>query len=532
MLKITNPISKRRFTFKEKLQRKATLLLVPLINIVPTSSRVKNKRNNLLKFYQNHSEESIYKKKYINSKPDNVEVELVSINIGELLPVEEIKAFKSGMFHIYRDFERDFSRPSNDYDNVMRFCEEMEGNLHSRSWSNLGGVKVPEGNKLHKYVKNIKFSASKISTSSIVLVFNLTPSDTFLNSLDELMNKEIKEETIFTTPLKKIFKSAQAINYTKSQVKQRMMEDYLIEMKWHALSEINKYFKLYFFNTDIMPPNIEIYKTNQIYNDLSRKGGVKVNEFWESIGMEKNGINTEISNSGLFLLHSESNSYKSLDNKIKIVGNSNQKIPSGYTDYNSFFNYSFQELSLEALNVSVINTYAQYVSNQLASYQRMIYLVTKKRKLKYKKIIKIRHTLHQNIQILKRFKNEISNEDFERQKKDLKAYFEGFEIATSHPSGLKDFSWANKITYSTPFLINETHKHSENLKELLDDTVQLVEIGTNRSLRNWSFGLSMLTVFLTIMTTIIATTSIVLTFLQLEEDAQNSIISFLASIIE
>lgn len=531
MLKIKNPISRSRFTFEEQLQRKLTFMLTPLIRAVGKMPYEKILNNRLFQFYKHGLEENIFTRKYTNEQPSNVEVDLVSINIGELLPIEEIDSFRSGMLHIYRYFGRDGYQPLNDFDRVMKFCDEVEENLHGRSWSNLGSVLVKKDSDLHKYIKRISFSASQISTSSVLIIFNVTPADEFLESLKELMKKEIKGEIIFTTSLKDLFKSAAAKNYSSSQVKQRLIEDYLIEIKWRLLSEIGQYFSLYFYKNEIMPPNIEIYKTNQIYNNMPRiVENDKVNEFWESVGMDKKGLNTEISNDGFLLLHSDSRSDNSLDNKIKIVGNSNVSIQPGYDDFNIFLTHYLEEFSLEALSINVINTYADFVNKQLASYQRLIYQVTQKRKLKYKKIIKIRHTLHQNIQILKRFKNEISNEDFERKKQSLRELTANFEIALSDPSRLIDYSWTNRITRSTIFLINETYNHSENLTKLLEDTVQLVEIGTNRSLRNWSFRLSMFTVFLTIITTILATTSIALTYFQLAEETQNVIKNFFSSI--
>lgn len=531
MLKIRNPISRSRFTHEEQLQRKLTFMLTPLIRKVGNLPYEKISNNKLFQFYKHGIEENIFTRKYTNEQPSNIEVDLVSINIGELLPVEEIDSFRSGMLHIYRYFGRDGYQPVNDFDRVLKFCDEVEENLHGRSWSNLGSVSVTKNSNLHKYIKRISFSAAQISTSSVLITFNVTPADEFLNSLKELMKKEIKGERIFTTSLKDLFKSAAAKNYSNSQVKQRLVEDYLIEIKWRFLSEIGQYFSLYFHENNIMPPSIEIYKTNQIFNNLPRTiENDKVNEFWESVGMEKKGMNTEVSNDGFLLLHSDLRSDKSLDNKIKIVGNSNKPIHPGYDNFNIFLTHYLQEFSLEALSINVINTYAEFVNKQLASYQRLIYQVTQKRKLKYKKIIKIRHTLHQNIQILKRFKNEISNEDFERKKQSLKERTANFEIADSVPTRLKEFSWTNRITSSTVFLINETYNHSENLTKLLEDTVQLVEIGTNHSLRNWSFRLSMFTVFLTIITTILATTSIVLTYFQLPEETQYTINNFFLSI--
>ncbi|GIN19409.1 hypothetical protein J1TS3_05430 [Siminovitchia fordii] len=62
---------------------------------------------------------------------------------------------------------------------------------------------------------------------------------------------------------------------------------------------------------------------------------------------------------------------------------------------------------------------------------------------------------------------------------------------------------------------------------MIDDTVQLLEIKTNHSSRNWSFRLSIITIVLSLTATIFAGLSL---FYQLNKDDRAELIDLLSSL--
>jgi hypothetical protein len=179
---------------------------------------------------------------------------------------------------------------------------------------------------------------------------------------------------------------------------------------------------------------------------------------------------------------------------------------------------------MNLLPILIMRNYVIDLSKQIAIRQKDTFISIKKEKPKYQKLINIRYELEQNLHILKRFKNEMGKSEFERVKKEIMECISDFE--PSRPK-FSNISWAETIVDNTSFLIDKTYTHSQNFAKIIDDTVKLLEIKTNNSLRRRTFWLTIFTVILSVAATIFAGLSL---YFQLSNENQNSISEIFHSI--
>src|SRR5699024_2559381 len=149
--------------------------------------------------------------------------------------------------------------------------------------------------------------------------------------------------------------------------------------------------------------------------------------------------------------------------------------------------YSFVELLYFYLNqlhilllpILVIREYVVDLSKNIAARQKNTFSSIKKEKQKYKKLINIRYEIEKNLHILKRFKYEIDENYFENVKDGI---IRLSEFEPVRPK-LDNEVWVERIVDNTDYMIDKTYNHSENFAKIIDDTVRLLEIKTNNSLR-------------------------------------------------
>src|SRR5699024_6453645 len=98
----------------------------------------------------------------------------------------------------------------------------------------------------------------------------------------------IIDRNVYTPTLKNFFRFWGEASYTSSSVKERMLEDLMLEIKWRALKEINRYFDLYFSNNKLVHPSMEVYKIELLSCIFKREKSEKKNQYLDSIEMGDN----------------------------------------------------------------------------------------------------------------------------------------------------------------------------------------------------------------------------------------------------
>ncbi|KAF6538690.1 MULTISPECIES: hypothetical protein [Bacillus] len=520
MIKIKNPYSSKRLSYKDKFNKKFTDLLVPYIKKIRLEEDWSIKSKYIPRVLKNarKSIEGWDRNFWRNEKPNNIELDLLSLYVAEYIPTENLDNLNKGLKKLIKKFPS--KHEYGQFERIDNFCSEVKQSIHSGRWSNFGFIDIGIEPSLSRFVDNIYVEASHVTSSSVILQFLIKPSDEFLNEYKSLVTKNIKGSSVFTPSLKKFFKFWGAKGLAESIIKNQMLEDLIIELKWITMNEISRYFDLYFTNNRIIPPSIEVYKLKQLSCEIKGEKKGLNNDFWRSVGMDNF---YDVSKDGYLQLFSEETSPHFLDCSLKVTCNTEIQKQSMY-HYNDFqIVYSLLEFTKRLLPILAIREYAFDVSKKVAIQQNKTFLSIKKENPNYNRLINVRHELERDLQILKRFKNEIGDNYFDNVKSTLK---KTNEFEPSRPQ-YREKAVTDMIVDNTSYLVEKTFNHSQYFAKMIDEATKLLEIKTNNSLRAFTFFLTITTVIFSIIATAIAAASF---YFQLSENAKDELQNLISNI--
>lgn len=504
MFKITNPYSRGRYTLKDKLYRVFTKMVIPIILRLP---KINLRFISILKLQLKHNMKNRSRSVV---PPNGVGINFLGITASELVPMENINDFRAGMKRLLKIFRPKNFFSTNSPERIDSFCDTVEVNIHGRSWHNLGTMGFDKNSSLGNFIQLAHISASHISSSLIVVHFELYPSDEFKSEIDTLIKKEMQDDLTFKPKLKTFFKMWGTHSFSAVTHKQQRIEDLILELKWRFLSEINKHFKMHFYENDQPAPSIEVYKLDQTECALSKENN---HAFYKSVGLGHSDFN-DISIDGVWKLH-----YKErdrIDNSLKISCNSLMPMTLG-NDLEGEILHRVSFFATHALPILVIRSFTNGLSKKIASYRNSIFKSIQKNK-KYAKILKQRFELERDLQILSRIKSEYEDEDFKWAKVEM---VEEFVQLTPSDTRFQKYTWIDSIVDMTSRLINETFKHSNAISKIFDDYLQLRTVEINLKLQKRTIRLTVITVVLTVITIVLAIIALYLTYFQIMMSQKN-----------
>ncbi|MEC3756028.1 hypothetical protein P9160_01115 [Bacillus halotolerans] len=496
MIEIKNPHSRKRLSYKEKFHKKFTDFLEPYIKKIPLEDdwSVKSKYiPKVLKFARQNIEGS-NRNYWTNEKLSDIELDLISLYVAEYIPTENIDSLNKGLKKLINKFpsRHEFGQ----LERVDEFCNDVKQSIHGGRWSNFGFIDIGKESRLSNFVKRIHVEATHVTSSAVILQFVITPSENFIREFKSLVERNIEGNIMLKPSFKNFFKYWESGGLSNSIIKNQMLEDLILELKWRTMNEITKYFDLYFTSNKIIPPSIEVYKLKQLACDLKQERIAKNNDFWSSVGMDF----YDISKNGYWQFFSEGTSPHFIDCSMKVTCNTEIERETMYHSLEFQIVCLMQEFAKEILIILVMRQYAANTSKKVAIQQNKTFLSLKKVKPKYKRLINVRYELEQNIQILKRFKNEIGDNYFDRVKSTIKKLN---HLEPSRPK-FRNSLETEMIVDHTSYLVDKTYNHSQHFAKMIDDTSQLLEIKTNNKLRRVTFFLTIATTILSVIATAIA----------------------------
>ena len=488
-MKITNPYSKNRFSRIDKFQRYLTRKLSHL------KLKERSGHDFLSSIYLATSGTEL--SDYNVSIPDDSHVELLTINVAELISVEELANMKDGIKKLMSLYPPSFN--TNDPNRIDDFYEKIANDIHGRRWSQLGNIKFEENTDIGNYVYHIEFQASQVTSSIIVLLFQIRPAQLFLTNIDNIINSNIKQERILRPKLKRIFKFWGIETEFPETIKNRLLEDHILELKWRLFSLIRKYLPTFFHENRVVSPSVLLYKVKQGSSSLEGKD----NLFWESIGLPQSYLNSSTYACDTWLLRADLDD--GLDDSIIMTCDSEIELDSGYSSIDSEIIYKGDNFIREVLPVLAVRKYTRFMSKQIATFRISTFKSITIKKINYKNIIRLRSIIEKKGYMLNRIRDEFNQEYLKMRLR--RSSFEWKPMNTDFNSkSFNDF-----IVDSTTHHINETFKHSESLVKTLDSTVEILTLQTN-------FSIQRKTVMLTIVTIILAVVAIYLTYYQISEN--------------
>lgn len=448
-----------------------------------------------------------------NEMPQDIDLELVSLYVAEYIPIENVDNLNKGLKRLIKDHP--YPHQYGQGEHVEQFCSEVKKSIRGGRWSNFGFVDFSKNKNVSDFVKHMHIQGTHLSSSSIILQFIITPSDKLTNEYKDLVKSEITGGHSFDFRLKNFLKFWNNSSPSEDILKNQMLEDLMIELKWRIMKESQKYFPLYFTSNSLIPPSIELYQVNQTSCVFKEPENKKGSSFWHSIGMDTHM--SDISKDGYWQLFNGREFYL-IDSSLKVTCNSKIKSKAMFNSMKSQITYTVNEFAELLLPIMVMREYAIDLSERIAMQENKTFSSIKREKPKYSKLINIRYELERNWHILKRFKNEIDDDYYNRVKLKVNKLT---ELESSRSKRHKT-SATELFIDNTNYIVNQTYEYSQHFARIIDDTVQLLEIKTNHSSRNWSFSLSIITIVLSLAATIFAGLSL---FYQLNEDVRAEIIN-------
>jgi hypothetical protein len=524
MIEIKNPYSRNRISTKEKIDKKITDFIVPHIKKIPLdeSGRAKSKYIPRAIELARMNVKGWERDKISTSEiPQDIDIDLISLYVAEYIPIEDVDKLNRGLKKLVKNYPYRLQHGQDE--RVDEFCNDVKKSIHGGRWSNFGFIDLTKEENVSDFVKDINIQGTHLTSSSIILQFVITPSDKFTSEYKKLIETDIKEGYSFDFRFKKLLKFWGGKSISDDIVKNQKLEDLIIELKWRTMKEINKLFPMYFTNSKLIPPSIEVYKLSQNSCVFKNHENEKRSSFWHSIGMDTTV--SDISKDGYWQLFSEGREPYFIDNSLKVTCNSTIKREPGYYSLDFQIVNMLNDFADILLPIMVMREYAMDTSEKIAIQQNITFSSIKKEKPKYQKLINIRYDLEKSLQILKRFKNEIGGNYFNKAKSKLK------KIADFEPANPRfiNKSATEMIVDHTKYIIDKTYDYSQHCAKMIDDTAQLLEIKTNNSLRSRSFGLSIITFVLSLAATLFAGFSL---FYQLSDENQNKIMNIFGPIID
>src|SRR5690242_10481539 len=130
MIKIKNPYTKKRFSLKEKSQKKFSEMVIPWIKKIPLNEDWDAKRRfipqslNRIRIDLEHKHRSLWK----NNVPEDTGVSLLSMYVAEYIPIEYIDNLNKGLKKIFREFNPTGFNTNNP-SNIDKFCSEVKQSI-------------------------------------------------------------------------------------------------------------------------------------------------------------------------------------------------------------------------------------------------------------------------------------------------------------------------------------------------------------------------------------------------------------------
>lgn len=514
MIEIKNPHSQKRLSHKEKFNKKFTDLLVPYIKKIQLQEDCTVESKFVPKVLKSAREDISFweTSQWTTEMPNDIELDLLSLYVAEYIPIENIDKLNKGLKKLIKKFPARYEHGQQE--RIDNFCNKVKQSIHGERWSNFGFIDIGKETTLTNFVKQLNVQACQITSSSVILQFVITPADHFLKEYKKVVKNDVKDHIVFTpfTPyFRNFFKSWGISRVPSYTIKRNLLEDLLIELKWRTMKVISNYFDMYFISNNLIPPSINVYKLKQLTCKIKEEAGIKQNHFWGSVGMDNSY--QDISEDGVWSLYPYERGSHFIDCSLKVTCNTEIEREPMYSSLEHQIVYKLRDFSDAYLPMLVMREYAKDTSKKVAVIQSETFKSIKKAKPKYRKLINVRYELEQNIKILKRFKYEINNNHFNRIKEFIR---ETFRFESPRFDNIKV---AEMIVDNTSYLVEETYNHSQHFSKMIDDTVDLLEIKTNNSLRRFTFSLTIITVILSIVATLIAAVSL---YIQLSEETKDN----------
>lgn len=413
---------------------------------------------------------------YINKKVEEGFVKLDYLDVFDYLPKENVESFlKEVKKCVSKNKVNPFGVWRNNKD--IRKLDNLAEIFDGHAFSHILTVEFIKDKNLKKYCPHVQISLMNLSPTFLVVKYRLYISKEFNALLNQICKneyagyKEVCRQ--FNVPWYKPKKFGMAF-FEGNNTREKHLYKLISKLKWDALKELRKYFKINFFKDNIFPPVFETYSTNIRPNKEDRNLG-----FWNSIMFDRAADYAPTYNACVCWDYKLSNF-----EGIRLAAYCGGK-------------YSIDNHLPEIAHHDISDIYAVYLTACTLDIvaQRDIAVCNKKiskaiRKTKNTTILKVRVDVDRKLYYSYRFINEFSGNTIERD--EAKAFRHEF---------YKDGSVSSRCLNGVPKRVKKSKEQIDSILTLLNDAAEYRSSASNIRLQ-WVM------MFVTILSLIIALISI------------------------
>jgi len=454
------------------------------------------KNNWLLELLTNKSQiMERYHYQLTNPKNDNIastsDLELKSIIVAELIPVERIQVLEAGLQKLLYKHPRKPGGPYYQEDYLNEYISRKKSGLTRGAWTIVGDYRLLKTNPLEKYIDSVEIEVSDISSSIALLTFKLEITKYFNEILNDIYDADIKDKPKLIPP-----QYDSILNFRRwgvqgafpEKIKSEQVADKLSNLKKIFLSQINQYIPCYFKGKDVFPPSLEIYKANNGICDLMlRYHDIgKVPYYYDADKTEAWSLFQTMS---IYPHDNEHPRLKLICNIAKVTEDEEK----GYCDDDVYIMYGNQEFVRSIIQVIALDSFLHCFEKKLNAHSNYVYKKIEN-KLKSNEMLRFKFNLQKEANLVTRFYNELTDKEFKYLIKGIKrsTHFArqslgGKEIPLLYERMVEHIK--NHVVY--------LYNQHEQLNTTIDKHIDILLIQSNRRHQCYVIVLAILTFFLT-----------------------------------
>lgn len=352
---------------------------------------------------------------------------------SDIILKENISQLKHGLLKLVKcNYSHNYYGMNLSVEDIVTKVNRMDSSLSvETSWTRLGRFDFSNSKKLSNLVEYFDIYIRNFNSSYITIEFHIFLAERYIHKQENIINNNYQAAHGFiissfaTNKSKNGAKTVHNISYySNSQLKSDLLFENICLLKQIFFTEIQHYFKTILQSENIIPPSLNVYRSNLSFENTNRA-------FLESIGLY-NFLDPSIGKDEILYFannlsprYKEKNSY----DVTYIFNDSNIKLEDGFYSLDFQIDYKiFDRLYPNWFKFSILNALNSVVNDDLKIYKAKLNII----KLKHNslnRLLKLHYKYEKHFDYFNRF---IAGDVWSSAEKDMQEIFEN-EKNGEHP---------------------------------------------------------------------------------------------------
>jgi len=476
-------MKRKTISLKDKIWNRFSRGLIEFAEHLPSTKK------GVLAWLQNVRREQL---SFKNSRPQHIELELNTIWVCYLIPIEDFqKQVKSvvqilneyrtkrfiGGFPLKRDVE------------ILDELSKLKDGVYGTSWRNLGLLDF-KNTPLEDKFNYAQFELQVSDGAFVSLIFRINPAELFIQKIQHIVDRNVAESQQIYPPrnFKALFRGWWGgKTQNESYYKLNMIQSDIQDWKNDFSKMLRGFFSGYFMEANEVVPSLELWISQQGHSPIAENDRIHERMFWDSVGMQSSPFYRYSTDSFMQTIFWPDR--KDDDYSIKYLVNTiHSNVSSGHSSIESEVAYSTNYWAPALLTAWSFRLLILDLNEHLLNLRLDLYNLLKKRifynPIKYAEMFLKRKTL------LNRVFSVL-------QKQSLQRRFSGTGFPEFQSEDRrKGKTFLELLNGNTDFFKIESQGLLKENQELLDATINAKVIKTNLRVQWGMFFLTLFTVLI------------------------------------